>query len=69
MQMLKSLALYFAILCGSVESDNVGWDACFIENSEEFHDRQLTWENGESTNVPTWLTGVFVRNGPAQVDN
>ena len=48
-------------------SDNIGWKALFTENSEEFHNLLLKWEKGEETTVPFWLTGVFVRNGPAQV--
>lgn len=31
----------------------------------EFHDLPLTWES--TTKVPEWLSGTYVRNGPAQI--
>ena len=48
-------------------ADNVGWKEFFTENPTEFHDLSLNWEKGNDTSVPDWITGVFVRNGPAQV--
>ena len=56
-----------AITFGMVRGDNVGWLKYFEENPTEFHDLPLVWEGGNSTAVPSWLYGVFVRNGPAQV--
>jgi hypothetical protein len=32
---------------------------------QEFHDLPLVWEPGSS--VPDWLSGTYVRNGPAQI--
>ena len=52
---------------GITLADNVGWKEFFKENPTEFHDLPLNWEKGKSTSVPDWITGVFVRNGPAQV--
>ena len=52
---------------GVFKSENVGWKKSFADNAAEFHDLQLEWENGISTIVPTWLTGIYVRNGPGQV--
>ena len=52
---------------GMVHGDNVGWLKYFEENPTEFHDLRLVWEGGTSTALPSWLYGVFVRNGPAQV--
>lgn len=54
------------ILCfHAVLSDNVGWKAVFQENIEEFHDLPLKWEG--TTPVPSYVTGTFVRNGPARI--
>ena len=55
------------VLVVSVSAENVGWKSYLDENPTEFHDLPLTWENGDQTQVPSWLSGVFVRNGPAQV--
>jgi hypothetical protein len=33
--------------------------------TQEFHDLPLVWEPGSS--VPDWLSGTYVRNGPAQI--
>jgi len=52
---------------GAINCDNVGWNTTFIENNEEFHNLLLHWEMGDQTNVPTWLSGVYIRNGPAQM--
>ena len=57
----------FAIICGNISGDNIGWNSTFTENNEEFHNILLRWELGDQTNVPTWLSGVYIRNGPAQV--
>jgi len=46
--------------------ENVGWKDYFTENPTEFHDIPLVWAN-EKTNVPSWLSGTYVRNGPAQI--
>ena len=48
-------------------SDNVGWKSYLVENPIEFHDIPLKWENGNQTKVPNWLSGIYARNGPAQV--
>ena len=48
-------------------ADNIGWKSYLEENPVEFHDIPLVWESGNITNIPTWLSGIFVRNGPAQV--
>jgi hypothetical protein len=34
-------------------------------HTQEFHDLPLVWEPGSS--VPDWLSGTYVRNGPAQI--
>ena len=47
-----------------VASENKGWQEYLQDNSEEFHDIPLTWESG--SNVPSWLSGTYVRNGPGQ---
>ena len=64
--------LYFstiAIFISIVTSDNVGWKSYLVENPTEFHDIPLIWESGNLTKVPNWLSGIYVRNGPAQVNN
>ena len=65
----KYFITVLAIIIEIAYCDNVGWKSCFTENSEEFHNLLLRWEKGNATNVPHWLTGVYVRNGPAQVHN
>ena len=49
----------------AVQSDNVGWQTLLREDPTEFHDIPLVWE--EETEVPDWLSGTYVRNGPAQL--
>merc|ERR1712042_178325 len=56
---------FFLLLTSLVHCDNVGWKKYFEEETSEFHDIPLTWE-GE-TEVPSWLSGTYVRNGPAQI--
>ena len=63
----KGLLIIFACFFGILSCDNVGWTRVFDDNPTEFHDIPLTWEFGDYTNVPDWLSGIFVRNGPAQV--
>jgi len=53
------------LLISPAFSQNIGWKSYFIENSEEFHDIPLVWEL--NTTVPAWLSGTYVRNGPAQI--
>ena len=59
--------LYFVTSFLSTLTENVGWKSYLSENSMEFHDIPLVWEKGNSTSVPNWLTGIYARNGPAQV--
>merc|ERR1711936_234787 len=47
-------------------SDNVGWKAFFTENIDEWHDLPLEWED-KQTPIPDYVTGTFVRNGPARI--
>ena len=47
------------------QCENIGWKKYFVENPTEFHDLPLTWE--DATLVPGWLSGTYVRNGPAQI--
>ena len=64
---VKSLLITFTCFFGIISCDNVGWKRVFDDNPTEFHNIPLTWEFGDYTNVPDWLSGIFVRNGPAQV--
>ena len=50
-----------------VSAENVGWKSFLVENPTEFHDILLKWEAGNETTIPSWLSGVYIRNGPAQV--
>jgi hypothetical protein len=64
------LANYFITIATFVaisNAENVGWKSYFVENPTEFHDIPLSWESGNQTSVPSWLSGIYVRNGPAQV--
>ena len=63
----KSLLIISICFFGIISCDNVGWKRVFDDNPTEFHNIPLTWEFGDYTNVPDWLSGIFVRNGPAQV--
>ena len=60
---------FFAVVTylASANSENVGWKSYFVENPTEFHNIPLKWEGGNETNIPSWLSGVYIRNGPAQV--
>ena len=49
-----------------VHLENVGWKGYLKENTEEFHDLPLTWEE-DTDSIPGWLSGTYIRNGPAQV--
>ena len=66
MKGLYALSIFVTIF-GNISGDNIGWNSTFTENNEEFHNLRLSWEKGDQTNVPTWLSGVYIRNGPAQV--
>ena len=66
MKGLYALSIFVTIF-GNISGDNIGWNSTFTENNEEFHNLLLRWERGDQTNVPTWLSGVYIRNGPAQV--
>ena len=59
--------LLIAIAIKFANSENVGWKSYLAENPTEFHNLPLEWESGDQTLVPSWLSGIFVRNGPAQV--
>ena len=64
------LANYFIAIATFVaisNAENVGWKSYFVENPTKFHDIPLSWESGNQTSVPSWLSGIYVRNGPAQV--
>jgi len=61
--MNPSLLLLFLVTLGSCS--NVGWKSFLRENPTEFHDLPLTWHT--KAHVPDWLSGTYVRNGPAQI--
>jgi len=63
----KIQLIIFSIVVGLSHSDNVGWTKQFEENEQEFHNIPLKWEMGESSSIPSWLSGVYVRNGPAKI--
>jgi len=44
---------------------NLGWEKFLEDEPTEFHNLPLTWEV-ESTGVPSWMKGSYVKNGPAQ---
>ena len=57
--------LLLAGLAAPALQDNVGWRSFLQENTQEFQDLPLAWDG--DTQVPAWLSGTYVRNGPAQV--
>jgi len=63
----KHCIILLSTLVGIIHCDNVGWSRILDENPDEFHNVPLLWEMGDATNVPNWLSGVYVRNGPAQI--
>ena len=63
MNSLKNLIVLTLVVFSNAE--NQGWKSYLAENPLEFHDLPLTWESNQ-TEVPNWLSGVFIRNGPAQ---
>ena len=67
--MLANYFITIATFVAIANADNVGWKSYFVENPTEFHNIPLTWESGNQSSVPSWLSGVYVRNGPAQVIN
>ena len=62
-----SLITTILLLTQHVLCDNVGWRGYLTENPTDFHDIPLTWELEAA--VPDWLSGTYVRNGPAQVSD
>ena len=44
---------------------NVGWGKFIEDEPTEFHNLPLRWEIEESE-VPSWIKGSYVKNGPAQ---
>jgi len=44
---------------------NVGWDKFLEDEPTEFHNLPLRWEI-EDSEVPSWIKGSYVKNGPAQ---
>lgn len=65
--MSLKLVIIVGIFTKLAISDNVGWKSYLVENPIEFHDIPLKWEHGNQTKVPNWLSGIYARNGPAQV--
>ena len=65
--MIKKYPLLVLVFIGLVRADNIGWKSYLVENPTEFHDIPLIWETGNLTKIPNWLSGIYVRNGPAQV--
>ena len=64
---LISQLLFLVISLQYCHLENVGWKSFLKEDPTEFHDIPLVWEDGNS--VPEWLSGTYIRNGPAQVDS
>jgi len=64
MAVLRRFSLLL-VLVVFTNCDNVGWTKYFTEETSEFHDIPLVWE--DDTPVPDWLSGTYVRNGPAQI--
>jgi len=63
--MISTQLLLVLLSSHLVLPDNVGWKSFLKEDSTEFHDIALVWE--EETQLPAWLSGTYVRNGPAQI--
>ena len=62
---ISTAIIVLIILVRGQRADNVGWRSYFTENPTEFHDLLLDWE--EDTTIPDWISGTYVKNGPAQV--
>ena len=61
---ISTAIIVLIILIRGQRADNVGWRSYFTENPTEFHDLLLHWE--EATAIPDWISGTYVKNGPAQ---
>ncbi|XP_019637735.1 PREDICTED: carotenoid isomerooxygenase-like [Branchiostoma belcheri] len=58
------LSIVILAVSGCIEASTVGLEYFFRDNFEEFRDRPIQWCN--STPVPHWVHGTFVRNGPGR---
>ena len=65
-EMQTQTVLILLVTVQLARPENVGWKGYLKENTEEFHDLPLTWEE-DIASIPSWLSGTYIRNGPAQV--
>ena len=65
--MILKIFLLFSINLETISAIKVGWKSYLAENPTEFHDLPIQWKSKNNTLIPNWLSGIFVRNGPAQV--
>ena len=66
-EMQTQTVLILLVTVQLARPENVGWKGYLKENTEEFHDLPLTWEE-DIASIPSWLSGTYIRNGPAQVE-
>lgn len=62
---MRTITLLLLFLSERTWSVSVGWKSYIKENPTEFQDLPLTWDL--ETPIPDWLSGTYIRNGPAQI--
>merc|ERR1711892_1581692 len=66
MRVLLASLLCFISLADICLAHTQGWSRLFEDEISEFHDEELSWEQG-GAGVPSWLQGRYIKNGPARL--
>jgi len=67
MKVLVTGIICYTWLSLNVLGHNKGWSRLFEDEISEFHNEELTWENG-GVGVPSWINGRYIKNGPARLN-
>merc|ERR1711915_605811 len=67
MKVLVTGIICYMWLSSNVLGHNKGWSRLFEDEISEFHNEELTWENG-GVGVPSWINGRYIKNGPARLN-
>jgi len=62
---MRTISFLILLLSDGTWSISVGWKSYIKENPTEFQDLPLAWDL--DTQIPDWLSGTYIRNGPAQI--
>jgi len=66
MRVLLASLLCFISFADICLAHTQGWSRLFEDEISEFHDEELSWEQG-GAGVPSWLQGRYIKNGPARL--